>query len=168
MKTIPTLTWYLEMLNKPRHQGSLPEGFLFKEWHPSTDDYLSLYKAVGGNYHWFDRIIMPVPVLEEIIRSKHTRLLLLETDGSEAGFAELSLSVEGEIEIVYFGICEAFTGKKIGYPFLSRVIEYAWSFPINRLWLHTCDLDHPAALPLYQKAGLSVYKTETVMQPIKE
>jgi hypothetical protein len=90
-----------------------------------------------------------------------------------AGFAELNLSVAGEIEIVYFGLTDKFTGRRAGFPFLMQVIEMVWNLPhkpwdekINRVWLHTCDLDHPAALPLYQKAGFVVYKSEMIMQPV--
>jgi len=68
----------------------------------------------------------------------------------------------------------SFTGQGAGYPFLMKVIENAWNpeynvraewkYPVKRVWLHTCSLDHPAALPMYQKAGFVVYKTETIMQ----
>ncbi|HLN52309.1 MAG TPA: GNAT family N-acetyltransferase [Lentimicrobium sp.] len=191
MKTIPTKTWYLEMRSEPAGEtllsermlseglpkelepegllpeGPLPEGFKFSHWKPSTEEYLEMYKAVGGGYNWVDRILMPELKLKEILQSIHTELLLLSYNGDPAGFAECSHAVEGETELVYFGLTEKYTGRKAGFPFLMKVIRECWKYPINRLWLHTCDLDHPAALPMYQKAGFVVYKTETIMQPVK-
>jgi len=36
----------------------------------------------------------------------------------------------------------------------------------KRVWLHTCTLDHPAALPNYQKAGFAIYKEEMITREI--
>lgn len=185
MKYIPTLTWYLEMKEQPAVHTELPEGFSIEEYNePKIEEYLEVYNAVGEKYNWFDRLLMPKDLLKEIIGSKHTRILLLkesphpiipssEGHGETAGFAEFNLSVPGEVEIVYFGLADRFTGRKAGSPFLLKIVELAWNLPdrpwnekINRVWLHTCDLDHPAALPLYQKAGFIVYKSEMIMQPV--
>ena len=37
----------------------------------------------------------------------------------------------------------------------------------DRVWLHTCDLDHPAALPNYLKAGFEIYDTKVIEQPLE-
>ncbi len=170
MKEIETLTWYLEM-------NALPEihlktdlsklGYAISEFRdPKVEDYLSVYRSVGEHYHWVDRLIMSTEKLKETIHDPMTEILLLRNDYEIAGFSELNHSSEKETEIVYFGLSQGHLGKGLGLPFLKDVITYAWSKQIKRLWLHTCDLDHPAALPLYQKAGFVVYKTERIMQPL--
>lgn len=149
--------------------SGLPEGFsavpLYK---PDTSIYLELYKSVGSSYNWCDRLLMPEEELEKILLSDTTEVCLLKYNDESAGFVEFDKSVPGETEMVYFGLIVKFTGKKAGFPFLQWAINHAMEKGINRVWLHTCDLDHPAALPLYQKAGFTIYKTETVDQPVVE
>lgn len=129
-------------------------------------EYLSMYKAVGEDFNWVDRLIMPTEKLMSILQDVNTEILVLRQDGNIAGFSELHHISAKEIEIVYFGLTRSYAGKGLGFLFLSYIIAHAWIYPIERLWLHTCDLDHPAALPLYQKAGFVVYKTERIMQPV--
>ncbi len=184
IKIVPTQTWYLEMTGRPvKDAFELPPGYSIEpftisnrkstgeEMNDSTGSmkksYLETYKAVGGNYNWYDRLLMPVEELEEVLNSANTEILYLKYEGEIAGFVEFDHSAEGETEIVYFGLTASHTGRKAGLPFLQWAINHAWQKPINRLWLHTCDLDHPAALPLYQKAGFSVYKSEIVMQRVE-
>ncbi len=147
----------------------LPEGFSVQTLHkPGVADYLKLYKSVGSSYNWCDRLLMPKEDLEKILHSGTTEVCLLKYNEESAGFVEFDKSIPGETEIVYFGLIEKFTGKKAGFPFLKWAINHALEQEIHRVWLHTCDLDHPAALPLYQKAGFVIYKTELVDQPVVE
>jgi|GEM_PF-290129 len=171
----------------------LPEGFSVVEFSkPDIKNYLELYRAVGSRYNWCDRLLMPKEELEQILQRNTTEICLLKYLEEPAGFVEFDKSTPGETEMVYFGLIEKFTGKKAGFPFLQWAINhvfeqghkpeqghalkqrhspeqgYASKQVINRLWLHTCDLDHPAALPLYQKAGFVIYNTETVDQPVIE
>lgn len=166
IKMIPALTWYLEMTDRtPAPETPLPDGYSVLPFTEGRDAYLAIYQAVGADFNWFDRILMPHEKLDAIIKDSHTEIMLLKYGMETAGFVEFS-HTEGETEIVYFGLTPPFTGKKVGFPFLQWAIHHALKRNIRRLWLHTCDLDHPAALPLYQKAGFVVYKKETVMQPI--
>lgn len=187
MKIIPTTTWYLEIRKDPNVETQdpmavlvktekqfvkpddyqLPEGYRIVHHRPDISEYLSIYKEVGGDYNWFDRILMAEAELSEILTNKSTEILLLKYYKETAGFIEFDISNINETEIVYFGMCRKYRGRKAGFPFLLRAIEQAWQRPINRLWLHTCDLDHPAALPMYQKVGFGIYRTETIMQRVK-
>jgi hypothetical protein len=166
MNTIATKTWYLEMKAGPDVVIDLPFGFSLTTWKPSVEEYLNIYKAVGSNYNWFDRLLMQESKLSTIINDPKTELIIFKYNGEAAGFAECDHSVDSETELVYFGLTSKYTGRKAGYPLLMNVVSEQWKKPINRLWLHTCDLDHPAALPMYQKAGFVVYKTEIIMQPV--
>lgn len=167
MKSIPTRTWYLEMKIEPIKAVTLPENCKVKKLvNPDVNFYISLYKSVGEQYNWFDRLIMPIDQLRNVISSDSTEIQVLYCNNEPAGFVEYQLGKPGETEIVYFGICADFRGKKLGYPFLSWSIKHAWERGINRLWLHTCDLDHKAALPLYQQVGFDIFKEEVVIQPV--
>lgn len=167
LKYVPTRTWHLEMRKPPEKEIHFPEGFHVLPFEgKDSDEYLKIYKAVGGKYNWFDRLLMPAESLRSVLEAATTHIYFLMKDDEPAGFVELNTAVEGEVEIVYFGIAAQFTGLKAGSPFLLWAVNRAWEEPVERVWLHTCDLDHPAALPLYQKAGFVVYKEETVLQPV--
>ena len=78
-----------------------------------------------------------------------------------AGFFELQRHADGSVEIVYFGLTSAFFGKGLGKHLLTKAAESAWALGATRVWLHTCTLDSPAALPNYLARGFSPYRTET-------
>ena len=73
---------------------------------------------------------------------------------------ETGKRIEGEIELVQFGLMPGFIGQSLGRYFLQWTIDKAWSYRPRRFWLHTCTKDHLAALPNYLKAGFAVYKEE--------
>jgi len=61
----------------------------------------------------------------------------------------------------YFGLLPDAIGQGLGKHLLSCAVRDAWALGPARVWLHTCTLDHPAALPNYKKAASAPYKTET-------
>ena len=81
-----------------------------------------------------------------------------------AGFAELDRRVAGEVELVQFGLLPEFIGQGLGKFFLQWAIDKSWGYGPRRLWLHTCSLDHPAALPNYLKAGFQICKEERTVR----
>ena len=91
---------------------------------------------------------------------------VLHVDGVPAGFAELDRRIEGEIELVQFGLVPEFIGQGLGRYFLNWTIDKAWSYQPRRFWLHTCTLDHKAALPNYLKARFVVYNEEVKQREI--
>lgn len=157
------------MKRAPSTEVDLPEGCeVLKLENPAVDFYISLYRSVGDQYNWFDRLMMPEEKLKAILSDPATNIQVLYFNGQPAGFVEYNIKSPIETEIVYFGLCADFRGKKLGHPFLAWCINHAWKRDINRLWLHTCDLDHKAALPLYQQVGFEIFKEEVVIQPILE
>jgi GNAT superfamily N-acetyltransferase len=127
---------------------------------PDADFYRLLYDTVGEDYNWRSRRKLSREALEAIIRDPGNLLIVLRVDGKPAGFAELDRRKTDEIEIVQFGLFPQMTGRGLGKWFLQSVLRRAWAFSPRRIWLHTCTLDHPAALPNYLKAGFEVYRTE--------
>jgi hypothetical protein len=45
-------------------------------------------------------------------------------------------------------------------------IDNAWGYEPKRFCLHTCTLDHPAALPNYLKAGFVLFKQEAIRREL--
>ena len=100
--------------------------------------------------------------LATVIQDSRNELHVLHVAGSPAGFAELDRRVSHEIELVQFGLMADFIGQGLGKWFLQWTIDKAWSYGPKRFWLHTCTLDHPAALPTYKQAGFVQFKEQAI------
>ncbi len=157
---------YLQMNERPKSAPvhpptiGLPIALLHAE-KPNVDFYRYLYNAVGESWIWYERREMSDATLATIIEDPLVEIYVLYLGGSPAGYAELDRREEDQIELAYFGLLPDFTGRGIGKWLLDCAIDTAWRHEPNRLWLHTCTLDHPAALRLYQRAGFEPYKQET-------
>lgn len=122
--------------------------------------YRYLYTEVGRFYHWIDRL----PWTDEQIRAHLARpeitLWVMYGESAPAGYFELERHEDGSIEIAYFGLLPEFIGRGLGRHLLSVAAEQAWFDGANRVWLHTCTLDDPAAMPNYLKRGFKPFKQE--------
>ena len=122
--------------------------------------YRYLYSEVGRAYHWIDRL----PWTDEQIRAHLARpeikLWVMYGEGAPAGYFELERHTDGSIEIAYFGLLSEFIGRGLGKHLLSVAAAQAWSDGANRVWLHTCTLDDPAAMPNYLGRGFKPFKEE--------
>ena len=98
--------------------------------------------------------------LAALLNDPRLEVHVLMVEGVPAGFAELDRRIEGEIELVQFGLMPEFIGQGLGRYFLQWTIDKAWSYQPRRFWLQTCTKDHPAALPNYLKAGFAIFKEE--------
>jgi GNAT superfamily N-acetyltransferase len=155
-------TTYLEMLAHQQRVVPPPgEGLaVVHARRPTVAYYRFLYDAVGRDYDWTSRRKLSDAELAAILGDLRDEVHVLTVKGAPAGFAELDRRVEGEIELVQFGLMPEFIGQGLGRYFLQWTIDKEWSHSPRRLWLHTCTKDHPAALPNYLKAGFAVYKEE--------
>ena len=133
---------------------------------PTVPYYRSLYDAVGKDYYWLSRRKMSDEALAAILGDPRDELHVLHVEGTPAGFAELDRSRPDEIELVQFGLMPEYIGQGLGRWFLQWTIDRAWSYEPRRFWLHTCTLDHPAALPNYLKAGFVLCKQETIRREL--
>jgi GNAT superfamily N-acetyltransferase len=153
-------TTYLEMLARPERVVPPPrEGLaVVHAKKPRVAYYRCLYDAVGRDYDWTSRKQMSDAELAALLHDPRLEVHVLTAAGVPAGFAELDRRVEGEIELVQFGLRPEFIGQGLGRYFLQWTVARAWSYQPRRFWLHTCTKDHPAALPNYLKAGFVVYQ----------
>ena len=88
-------------------------------------------------------------------------LWVLSVSGAPAGWFELKRHDDGSVEIAYFGILPEFRRRGLGKHLLGEAVRRAWEGGAARVWLHTCTLDDPAALPNYRARGFTPYKEET-------
>jgi GNAT superfamily N-acetyltransferase len=153
---------YLEMFARPQRALAVPrEGLaVVHARNPTLAYYRFLYDSVGRDYDWTSRKKLSDAALAALLHDPRLEIHVLMADGVPAGFAELDRRVEGEIELVQFGLVPEFIGQGLGRYFLQWTIDKAWSYGPRRMWLHTCTKDHPAALPNYLKAGFAVFKEE--------
>jgi ribosomal protein S18 acetylase RimI-like enzyme len=120
-----------------------------------------LYQAVGGPWQWTDKSDWTDEQWRAYVESDRLRTFGAYVDGAPAGYYELQRGDDDAVEIIYFGLLPAFVGRSLGCSLLSSALEEAWRMRPTRVWVHTCSLDHPAALANYQARGMKIYKTET-------
>jgi GNAT superfamily N-acetyltransferase len=119
-----------------------------------------LYIDVGSRWAWRDRLVWSDGQWAALIAAPSTRVYVLEVGGVPGGYVELS-RVGAAIELAYFGLMAFAQGRGLGRWMLERAIAEAQDWGAARIWLHTCTLDSPAALPNYLARGFRVVRTET-------
>ena len=166
MELLEVTVYHLEMLAHPQRTVPAPLDFLTVMRAPSTPVryYRFLYDSVGEDYNWLSRRKLSDEQLASILQSPENEVHVLHVDGSPAGFAELNRRQPDEVELVQFGLMPEFIGQGLGTWFLQWTIDQVWSYRPKRFWLHTCSLDHSAALSTYQKAGFTLFKEETIQR----
>jgi ribosomal protein S18 acetylase RimI-like enzyme len=122
------------------------------------------YKNVGKKHKWIDRLVWEESKWIEYVSNKNVKTYIFKKEDDLVGFFELLEHAEKkEIEIAYFGLLEEYHNKKLGSYLLSRAIKKSFESKIDRVWLHTCSLDHKNALNNYMARGMKIFKTEIVI-----
>ena len=122
------------------------------------------YKNIGKKHRWVDRLVWMESKWIDYVSDKKVKTYVFKYKDDLAGFFELIFHYEkNEVEIAYFGLLEEFQNKKLGSYLLSEAIKISFKDTINRVWLHTCSLDHKNALNNYIARGMKIYKTEIVI-----
>lgn len=120
-----------------------------------------LYAEVGRPHLWVDRLSWSEQRIRDHLADPAVSLWLLSRQGTPAGYFELRGQREDEsVEVAYFGLLPEFTGRGWGKYLLTAAVQAAWEARPARVWLHTCTLDHPAALPNYLRRGFRPVREE--------
>jgi GNAT superfamily N-acetyltransferase len=122
--------------------------------------YRYLYSEVGRAYRWVDRLPWSDEQIRSYLDQPEISVWVMYCEGAPAGFFELKQYDDRSVEIVYFGLLPESIGKGLGKHLLTEAIEQAWSLQPSRVWLHTCTLDSPAALPNYTSRGFQPYQQD--------
>jgi GNAT superfamily N-acetyltransferase len=136
---------------------------LRKVAHPGVAWFRELYLRVGAEYLWYGRIRMSDADLAAKIQSPSVDIYALVSDGRDEGLLELDFREAGACEITMFGVTSNLLGMGAGRWLMNRALELAWSRDVARVWLHTCSLDHPAALAFYQRSGFRPFRRQIIV-----
>ena len=129
---------------------------LMRVENPPVHFYRYLYDLVGAPYNWISRRKLSDDDIAAIIHDPDVYLYVLYVDGAPGGIAEIDARKPDVHELKFFGLAPDFVGCGLGRFFLTNIIDLAWSREPQKLQLETCTLDHPSALPLYQRMGFAV------------
>jgi GNAT superfamily N-acetyltransferase len=162
-------TYYLEMTRPsdliPK-RSARKDLLLAKVDPPMPELNRFFYTAVGGDWYWLDRLPWTYPQWVDYLGRPGLETWMLAVAGLPAGYFELDVQPGGEVEIAYFGLLPRFIGQGLGGHLLTVAVERAWTLGPRRVWLHTCTLDHPAALSHYQARGFRIYRKETTFKEL--
>ena len=150
----------------------------FKEVKKPTDEYSVelcnpkdfqlnrfFYKNIGKNCYWTDRLIWTNSDWIKYISDEKLFTHILKHKDEIAGYFELLFNKDTKVaEIAYFGILEEYFGRKLGAYLLSEAIKLSFTLGCERVWAHTCSLDHKNALHNYQSRGMKIFKSETLIR----
>jgi GNAT superfamily N-acetyltransferase len=154
-------TWYLEMTDAAQLRAARPvAGFEVQRIEPPHPALSSrMYEEVGGPWQWTDRLGWDHDRWGAHLERDTVETWVGRLDGEPAGYAELVREGD-EVEVASFGLLPGFAGRGLGGALLSAVTADAWERGARRVWLHTCSLDSPAALPSYERRGFRRYHEE--------
>jgi GNAT superfamily N-acetyltransferase len=153
---VETVVTYLRMESPPRTLPPMPAGpklALMKAEKIPLHYYRYLYSAVGMNWLWFERLLHDDETLAAKVHKDGVEIFVLYANGAPAGYYELDFSNARRTNLVYFGLMPEWGGQKIGPWLLGSAISEGFSRKAAEMTVNTCTLDHPAALPLYQRLG---------------
>ena len=151
---------FLEMREKPQQTTIPPSPLSLRRMeNPQTDAYRGLFRQVGSPWLWFSRLVMDDAKLAEIIRHPEIDLYaVVDKTDREVGMLELDFREAGEGELSFVGLIPELSGQGHGRWLLAEAVRLAWRDGVKRVHVHTCTLDHPAALSAYRRAGFEPYR----------
>ena len=142
---------YLEMLDPPPAEPVSESPLaLAPRPNPSPELYRTLFRKVGAPWLWFSRLAMDDTKLTAAIGELYA---IIDAAGVEVGMIELDFSVTRECELAFIGLIPDLAGQGRGRWLLAQALRLAWRDGIRRVHVHTCTLDHPAALAAYRRVG---------------
>jgi GNAT superfamily N-acetyltransferase len=163
-RAVETTVTYLTMASRPGNFPPIPTGprlALMKPECIPLHFYRYLYATIGRTCLWVEREGISDRALANKVHADGIEISVLYADGAPAGYYELDFSRPRRTNLVYFGLMPEWTGKKIGPWFLGSAVRDRFSRGADEVTVNTCTLDHPAALPLYQKLGFVPVRQES-------
>jgi GNAT superfamily N-acetyltransferase len=168
---VEVTTWYLEMHARDelvRVERPLVEARVERADIPSPELSRYLYTAVGGGWYWIDRLDWDYARWLRYLDRPAVETLVLYVSGTPAGYVELEVQADDNVEVAYFGLLPRFMGQRLGGYLLSVGVERAWAQGARRVTVHTCTLDGPHALANYTARGFRVYQQSVELMDLPE
>lgn len=152
---VATIVTSLEMCERPKLKPLPSSDLRLVRWAaPELGRYRTLFRRVGDPWLWFSRLVMPDDEVTTIICDPGVQLFAIEDRaGIEVGMLELDFRTAGECELSYVGLVPELAGQGHGRWLMAQALALAWGKEVERVWVHTCTLDHPSALGFYRAQG---------------
>lgn len=156
----------LEMTAKPALRPAPDPGFTLERMGAGdTGRFRALFRAIGQDIMWFSRLMLSDDALSGIIGDPQVSCFALVKEGQDIGLLELDFRQAGQCELSFFGVVPSAVGGGAGRYLMNAALTRAWAQPIARMWVHTCNYDHPAALGFYQRSGFRPYAVMVEVHP---
>lgn len=166
---IATIVTSLEMRDCPKPRPLPDSDLRLVRWpRPDRTRYRALFRRVGEPWLWFSRLVLTDEELDRIIADERVHVFaVVDKAGIELGILELDFRTSGECELAYFGLVPELAGRGHGRWLMTQALAMAWRPGVERVWVHTCTLDHPSALGFYRAQGFIPYAqaVETFADP---
>jgi GNAT superfamily N-acetyltransferase len=149
---------FLEMLEPP--QFDVPESTLRlrRIAEPTIEQYRALFRKVGAPWLWVSRLKLSDADLQKIIGDPQVHLYEVAAVEAVVGMLELDFREPGQCELAFVGLVPELSGQGHGRWLLGHAVRLAWREGVTRVHVHTCTLDHPAAVAAYRRAGFVPFK----------
>ncbi|WP_454884078.1 GNAT family N-acetyltransferase [Sphingomonas oryzagri] len=156
---IATIVTSLQMLDRPKPRPMAPSALRLDRWRdPAPTRYRALFRRVGEPWLWFSRLVMDEAKLVAIIHDPAVEIYAVtDARGIELGLLELDFREAAQAELSFFGLVPELTGQGEGRWLMGQALALCWRKGIERVWVHTCTLDHPKALGFYRAQGFVPY-----------
>lgn len=163
---LATVVTSLEMVRAPLPAplpAQMPPSVLsLRRWKsPERERYRALFRRVGAPWLWFSRLVMEDAALDAILSDPRVEIhAVTNRAGVELGMLELDFREEGACEIAFLGLVPEMTGRGHGRWLMHHALALGWRPGVTRMWVHSCTLDHPAALDFYRASGFRPFRRQ--------
>ena len=112
------------------------------------------YKQIGVDHYWRDRLLWSDSEWVKYVTNKNLETHVLKKGEDLVGYYEQ--------ELINLGVLKEFRGLKLGSILVNHAIASASRKNPERMWVHTCSLDHKFALQNYKSKGFEIFKEEEI------
>tara|TARA_B110001450_G_scaffold63438_1_gene60184 strand:- start:10 stop:516 length:507 start_codon:yes stop_codon:yes gene_type:complete len=121
------------------------------------------YKLIGIDHYWRDRLLWSDKEWIQYVENKNLETHILKKGDNLIGYYEQEYHPNfNEVELINMGVLKEFRGLKLGSTLLNHAMASASRKNPNRMWVHTCSLDHKNALLNYKSKGFDIFKEEEI------
>ena len=154
-KLVNAVTWF-EMRERPPHTIATDVQLV-----PVTPDEAdlcrNLFIAIGTPWLWSRAFVPGHDTGADSWDTADTYFARFEQ--RSIGIVAFDRRDRRDVEITWFGLIPDATGRKLGHSVMAAALALAWRSAPDRVWLHTCSFDHPAATRFYSGCGFVPYAT---------
>lgn len=155
---LANLVVYLEMRNRTLRPSPARPDLSLEPLPRDAAAYRDLFLRVGRDWLWSGRLRLSDAEFAALLADPDVEIFALVAGGERIGLMELDFRGKGECELAYFGLVPGAIGRGAGRFMMNEAVSRAFARPIERLFVHTCNFDHPGAVKFYESSGFAPYK----------